>query len=804
MNRVFQVIWSHAIGAWIVVSECASRRRSAHSHGVRGTFAQHRLVIALLAALGPWSATHAQSIFWDGNDTTANADGGNGTWQEGGTNWDSAANAGANTAWNGTLPNDAVFGGTAGTVTIAPAGVTAHNLTFNTTGYTLSGGTLRLGGSTPTISVTGSATVSSVVAGTVGVSKSGTGVLQLNAANTYTGVTRVQQGILRLNNAQALGSAGTAAANLIVSSGGEVDFQATSYAHNLTASGTLTIGGNGTWSGAPTLTANTTMSVSGITQTGAWADTGANVLSVNAIGGTVFAGTNTYTGATTLTNGQLALNSAGALSPNSNLVIAGNPAVAGWNDVVALTPNTASFTRALGTNANQVRWTGSGGFSSVGTGTQVVNIGGASAPLTWGVTPNFVATTGQLQFGSGINVLGGGTLDFQNPLVLPTVLTNYDMVAYNGIVGGTNARAKLSGTISGAGNLRFVGGVTGSATGMIELSGANTYTGNLVLSGSGAYGNVLLNNATAASPNGGLVLAGPANSTGNTLSLTSTSGDFTRALGTGANQIRWTGNGGFSAAFANHFVDIGGAGATMTWATGNFVPNASWLNLAATNAGNAEIDFRNPIDFNFASRTVNVGTGGTARLSGVLSNGGATYQGGGQVTPSAANTYTGITTIASGTTVVANTIGNGGAAGNLGAANNAATNLVFNSGTLAYAGAGETSDRSFTVGNANATLTANGTGALVLRGATAGAGAHTLTLNGTSAAGISNELSGVLSNTGGGTLNVVKQGTNTWRLSGASTYTGTTNVNAGVLEVSNLQNGGVASSLGSSSNAATN
>ena len=133
MNRVFQVIWSHAVGAWIVVSECASRGRKARSHGVRGTFAQHRLVVALLAALGPWSAAHAQSIFWDGNDTTANADGGNGTWQEGGTNWDSAASAGANTAWNGTLPNDAVFGGTAGTVTIAPAGVTAHNLSFNVT-----------------------------------------------------------------------------------------------------------------------------------------------------------------------------------------------------------------------------------------------------------------------------------------------------------------------------------------------------------------------------------------------------------------------------------------------------------------------------------------------------------------------------------------------------------------------------------------------------------------------------------------------------------------------------------------------
>ncbi|UHQ19644.1 hypothetical protein LVB87_00280 [Lysobacter sp. KIS68-7] len=149
MNRVFQVIWSHATGAWIVVSESAARRRGARAHDGRSAIAQHRLTLALLAALGPWTAAHAQSVFWDGNDTTANADGGNGSWSEGGINWDSAATAGANTAWNGTVPLDAVFGGSAGTVIIAGAGVTAHNVTFNVANYTLNGGPLTWAGPIP-------------------------------------------------------------------------------------------------------------------------------------------------------------------------------------------------------------------------------------------------------------------------------------------------------------------------------------------------------------------------------------------------------------------------------------------------------------------------------------------------------------------------------------------------------------------------------------------------------------------------------------------------------------------------------
>lgn len=798
MNRVFQVIWSHAIGAWVVVSEFATRGgRAAQSHDARGNFARHRLVFALLLTLGPCSGAWAQTYYWDGTDTTADANGGNGTWQDGVANWDNASTAGASVAWSNASPADALFAFNPGTVTIAPGGVFAHSLQSLTL-MTFNGGTLTLTG--PIVDIRSNTTINSVVAGSVGLTKTGNAMLTLGGANTYTGVTQLQAGTLRVGNTSALGAAANNASNFVVSSGTTLDLQANLDRH-LTANGAFTISGNGsTWSGAPTLTASATMSASGITQTGAWTNSGANLLSVRAPGSLVLSGNNTYSGATTLTSGVLAINSATGLSANSNLVIAGTFNATQWNAAIGLTPVSGSFTRAVGAGDGQVRWSGSGGFASVGTGTQAVNLGGAGAQLEWGVTPDFIATGNVLQLGTGNHALGGGTLDFQNALRLPTAGTNYDVSTYNGIVGGTNARAKISGVISGAGNLRVIGSTSGAPNGMLELSGANTYTGDLVLASAGAYGNVLLNHANAASVDGGINLVGPANSTGNTLSLTY---DFTRALGTGANQIRWTGYGGFSAAFANHFVNLGGNGDPVTWASGGFVPNGSVFNLAATNAGNAEIDFRNPINFNNAVRTINVGLGGTARLSGVLSNGGVTYQGGGQVTVSGTNTYAGVTTISS-ANVVASTIGNGGTNGNLGAATNAAANLVFNAGTLTYTGAGDTSDRNFTA-TGNATLFANGTGALSLGGATAGAGTRTLLLRGTSAASLVNQLTGVISNTGGGVINLQKTDTNTWRLGNvANTYTGATTLNGGVLEATNLQNGGVASSLGMSSNAASN
>src|SRR6478752_3595147 len=85
--------------------------------------------VSLVAA----SSAHSATLYWDGTDSTANADGGTGTWSTANV-WDNAATGGANATF---AANDTVFfGGTAGTVT-ASAALTATATTFSTAGYIL-------------------------------------------------------------------------------------------------------------------------------------------------------------------------------------------------------------------------------------------------------------------------------------------------------------------------------------------------------------------------------------------------------------------------------------------------------------------------------------------------------------------------------------------------------------------------------------------------------------------------------------------------------------------------------------------
>lgn len=113
------------------------------------------------------------------------------TWNISDSTWDAGAK------WiNG---NDAVFVGNGESVVVGD--VSVHHLTINSPNYLLSGGTIIMVGITPTIDGSASVTIQSVIAGTNGLAKSGASVLTLSGANTYTGDTTVNAGILAVNSA---------------------------------------------------------------------------------------------------------------------------------------------------------------------------------------------------------------------------------------------------------------------------------------------------------------------------------------------------------------------------------------------------------------------------------------------------------------------------------------------------------------------------------------------------------------------------------------------------------------------------
>lgn len=130
--------------------------------------------------------------------------GGNGTWDASTTaNWYPGSGS-TDLLWSSpitTTPNEAVFGGSAGTVTIDAAGVTAKSLTFDTAGYTIGGpGKLTLSG--PDVVANHDATISAPMAASAGLNKSGSGRLTLSGTEKrFSTPTTVAAGSLRLADA---------------------------------------------------------------------------------------------------------------------------------------------------------------------------------------------------------------------------------------------------------------------------------------------------------------------------------------------------------------------------------------------------------------------------------------------------------------------------------------------------------------------------------------------------------------------------------------------------------------------------
>jgi hypothetical protein len=84
------------------------------------------------------------TLYWDADPLTPGLQAGSGTWDESAPNWNTASDgSGSNVAWDNNALDSAVFSVNAGSpATITIDDIQAANVTFNATGYTVTGGTL--------------------------------------------------------------------------------------------------------------------------------------------------------------------------------------------------------------------------------------------------------------------------------------------------------------------------------------------------------------------------------------------------------------------------------------------------------------------------------------------------------------------------------------------------------------------------------------------------------------------------------------------------------------------------------------
>ena len=670
--------------------------------------------------------------YWDGADYVGGApggiDGGSGTWSLGvtETNWTGAAPSQINSDWQ--QGSVAVFTTVGGTVTLTDT-IIAEGLQFAVDGYLLTGGELDVAANTWVSTALGTtATIDSLISGAGVLTKQGDGTLVLNAANTYSAGTDIQDGTVVVGNNLALGTGDvTLGDNTTLAAG----------VSGLVLTNAITTVGNGIVdSGAGDFTLAGVIDGAGsISQVG----TGNLILNGNNsftnLGinqGTVTVGTNTAAGI-----GGITINNNATLAAGVDGLVLANGIQTTANGIV----DNAGFTFTLDGNIG-----GAGSISSVGLGNLVLN--GDNSFVNLGINQGTVTVGTNTAAG-----IGGISIDNNTTLAAGVdglVLANGIVTTANGIVDNGGFTFTLNGNIGGAGSISSVG------TGNLVLNGDNSFVNLGINQGTvtvgtntaaGSGGITINDNATLAAGVDGLVLA--------------------NGIETTANGI--VDNGGFTFTLDGN---IGGAGSISSIGLGNLVLNGdnSFTNLGI-NQG-----------------TVTVGTNTAAGIGGITINDNATLAAGvdGLVLANGIETTAnGIVDNGGFTFTLNGNIGGAGSISSVGLGNlvlngnNTFTNLGINQGTVTVgtntaAGAG-----GITINN-NATLAAGVDGLVLANGIETTAngivdnGGFTFTLNG--------NIGGAGSISSVGTGNLVLNGNNTFTNLGINqgTVTVGTNTAAGI------------------------
>jgi autotransporter-associated beta strand protein len=337
-------------------------------------------------------------------------------------------------------------------------------------------------------------TYGGVISGAGHFQKAGTGVLTLNGASSYSGITNAWKGTLALGVNEALPNT----TRLLV--GVNAVFDMAGYSETVGSldgwgdvslgSGILTVGGNG----------ESTVFRGSISGTGALVKSGGGTLQL--------AGTNTYSGSTTVQAGTLVLDAANA---TSGFILNG-----GTLDLNGVSRSTNSVEYAGGAVSNGTVTAGQvsvqSGTLSAGAGIQFPAAGiislatGGVFDLAGGSTTlGMLSGTGSVQIGTGALTIGAGGASgtFSGSLGGSGVLNKtgsgtFTLAGVNSFTGVTNV---LEGTLlMAAGSVFNTPGsdivVASTGSGSLVMNGGSVTTRSVIIGHDGGTATVTLNGGT--------------------------------------------------------------------------------------------------------------------------------------------------------------------------------------------------------------------------------------------------------------------------------------------------------------------
>jgi fibronectin-binding autotransporter adhesin len=678
------------------------------------------------------------------------------------------------------------------------------------------------------------AVISAVISGAFTFSKAGTGTLELAGNNTYSGLTTISAGMIRLG---ASGDStntplGTTAAGTTMGNGLTLDLNG----FTLGTAEALTLNGNGLGNiGALINTSSTAVTYSGlitlagpsyitanygdinISNTGSMTGTGfaltlrgvgngtlatqintgtGGSLIKNDLGTWTVSGDSNYTGVTTVTSGILKLGAAGGATNTIFGTTAGATTVAsgamldlngftlGTNESITISgtgiANTGAF---INSSNNSISYNGA---ITLGAASRMVNHGTGVMTYNGLISGNFaltVVTVGDVIFSTASTWTGSGTLVKEGS----GTLTLAGQYAMNGSMTISTGVLKL-GADGGATNTPL--GVAASTTETIaagavldlstfSVNGASTYE-RLNLSGTGIKnGGALISNAAGNNNFGAVTVAANAKIVNSGSGLITFEGTITAANainlsigGTGPTTI--TGVYGATATTA-----------TLTkWDSGTLTIGAASITTGLVRINGGTVKYG--VNDTFATGALTI-AGGTLDLNGfnetnigavTLIDGSIVNTGGAATLTSTATYVTENGTISAvlAGPAIAFTKNTGGTV-TLSAANTFAGTTNINAGVLSWGIDDALSSGALTVTGGFADLTTHTDTVGVVTLTSGGITSSTGVLTGTSYPFTSGTVSAIL----GGAIGLTKTTVGTVTLSGLNTYTGSTTITAGVL-----------------------